>query len=113
MIETVIAVQGSSLDAPAAVKQSFGSPEVIGRLFLTDNLLTFEVISLVLIVGAIAGVALGAGNLLQGVKQPRPRTPKRTSPDLLRLREDYVEEHPALQSAPVPKTWGRPKDDEQ
>ena len=65
-IETVIAVSDSNdlLHAPAIVADSFGSPATIGRLFLTDHLLAFEAISLILLVGAIAGVVLGAGDLL-------------------------------------------------
>ena len=41
--------------------ESFGSPATIGQVFLTDYLLAFEAISLVLLVGAIAGVVLGRG----------------------------------------------------
>jgi NADH-quinone oxidoreductase subunit J len=65
-IETVIAVSDSNdvLKSPAKVADSFGSPATIGRLFLTDHLLAFEAISLILLVGAIAGVVLGAGDLL-------------------------------------------------
>jgi NADH-quinone oxidoreductase subunit J len=65
-IETVVAVSDSSsvLGSPAKVADSFGSPQTIGRLFLTDHLLAFEAISLILLVGAIAGVVLGAGELL-------------------------------------------------
>jgi NADH-quinone oxidoreductase subunit J len=65
-IETVVAVSDSDsvLGSPAKVADSFGSPQTIGRLFLTDHLLAFEAISLILLVGAIAGVVLGAGDLL-------------------------------------------------
>jgi NADH-quinone oxidoreductase subunit J len=65
-VETVIAVSDSNsvLAAPASVADSFGSPATIGRLFLTDHLLAFEAISLILLVGAIAGVVLGAGDLI-------------------------------------------------
>ena len=61
--ETVLAVSDSNdlLAAPAIVHDSFGSPATIGQVFLTDYLLAFEVISLVLLVGAIAGVVLGRG----------------------------------------------------
>jgi NADH-quinone oxidoreductase subunit J len=70
-IESVIAVSDSedSLKSPATVVDSFGSPATIGKLFLTDHLLAFEAISLILLVGAIAGVVLGAGDLLPA----RPR----------------------------------------
>ena len=64
--ETVLAVSDSTdlLAAPAIVSEQFGSPATIGRVFLTDYLVAFEMISLVLLVGAIAGVVLGAGDLL-------------------------------------------------
>ncbi|HZC29567.1 MAG TPA: NADH-quinone oxidoreductase subunit J [Gaiellaceae bacterium] len=39
---------------------AFGSPAQIGRLFLTDHLLAFEVTSIVLLVAAVGGVILGA-----------------------------------------------------
>jgi NADH-quinone oxidoreductase subunit J len=40
--------------------RAFGSPGEIGRLFLTDHLLAFEITSIVLLVAAIGGVILGA-----------------------------------------------------
>ena len=39
--------------------RAFGSPAEIGRLFLTDHLLAFEVTSIVLLVAAVGGVVLG------------------------------------------------------
>ena len=42
------------------VGRTFGSPSWIGRLFLTDHLLAFEVTSIVLLVAAVGGVILGA-----------------------------------------------------
>ena len=39
---------------------SFGSPEALGRAFLTDHLLAFEVTSIVLLVAAVGGVVLGS-----------------------------------------------------
>jgi NADH-quinone oxidoreductase subunit J len=44
----------------ASLPSSFGSPADIGRLFLTDHLLAFEVTSIVLLVAAVGGVVLGA-----------------------------------------------------
>jgi NADH-quinone oxidoreductase subunit J len=41
------------------VGAAFGSPARIGRLFLTDHLLAFEVTSIVLLVAAVGGVILG------------------------------------------------------
>ena len=40
--------------------RSFGSPASIGRLFLTNQLLAFEVTSIVLLVAAVGGVVLGS-----------------------------------------------------
>jgi NADH-quinone oxidoreductase subunit J len=51
---------GGFLSAPHHVSRSFGSPEAIGRLFLTDHLLAFEVTSIVLLVAAVGGVVLGS-----------------------------------------------------
>jgi NADH:ubiquinone oxidoreductase subunit 6 (subunit J) len=78
-VETLIAVSdsGDALSSPAGVAESFGSPATIGRLFLTDHLLAFEAISLILLVGAIAGVVLGAGDLLPA----RPRAEAGDAPD--------------------------------
>jgi len=101
-IETVIAVSDSSdvLKSPALVADSFGSPETIGRLFLTDHLLAFEGISLILLVGAIAGVVLGAGDLLPARRsdgdEPGEREPQRERYDLrreLQRRERDEQEH--------------------
>jgi NADH:ubiquinone oxidoreductase subunit 6 (subunit J) len=39
---------------------AFGSPAEVGRLFLNDHLLAFEITSIVLLVAAIGGVILGA-----------------------------------------------------
>src|SRR3954453_30453 len=51
---------GGTLDDPAHVTRSFGSPAAIGTLFLTDHLLAFEVTSIVLLVAAVGGVVLGS-----------------------------------------------------
>ena len=44
---------------PPPIDSSFGSPAEIGRLFLTDHLLAFEITSIVLLVAAVGGVVLG------------------------------------------------------
>ena len=97
-IESVIAVSdsSSSFHAPAIVADSFGSPATIGKLFLTDHLLAFEAISLVLLVGAIAGVVLGAGELLpsRARDETADRRPKQERFDLhreYRRREEEAE----------------------
>jgi NADH:ubiquinone oxidoreductase subunit 6 (subunit J) len=51
---------GGFLSTARPVGRSFGSPEAIGRLFLTDHLIAFEVTSIVLLVAAVGGVVLGA-----------------------------------------------------
>ena len=51
---------GDFLSRPEHITRSFGSPAAIGRLFLTDHLLAFEVTSIVLLVAAVGGVVLGS-----------------------------------------------------
>ena len=51
---------GGFLTKPAHIDRSFGSPEAIGKLFLTDHLLAFEITSIVLLVAAVGGVVLGS-----------------------------------------------------
>jgi NADH:ubiquinone oxidoreductase subunit 6 (subunit J) len=48
------------LSHEAHVGSSFGGPNQIGRLFLTDHLLAFEITSIVLLVAAVGGVILGS-----------------------------------------------------
>ena len=43
----------------AQLTRSFGSPAEIGRLFLTDHLLAFEITSIILLIAAVGGVVLG------------------------------------------------------
>jgi len=47
------------LSDEAEVTRAFGSPAEMGRLFLTDHLLAFEITSIVLLVAAVGGVVLG------------------------------------------------------
>ena len=51
---------GGLLNKPSHIGRSFGSPEAIGKLFLTDHLLAFEITSIVLLVAAVGGVVLGS-----------------------------------------------------
>jgi NADH-quinone oxidoreductase subunit J len=63
LVEVVVAVglkAGDRLDDQASIEASFGGPAEIGRLFLTDHLLAFEITSIVLLVAAVGGVILGA-----------------------------------------------------
>jgi NADH:ubiquinone oxidoreductase subunit 6 (subunit J) len=48
------------LSHEAHITSYFGSPAQIGRLFLTDHLLAFEITSIVLLVAAVGGVILGS-----------------------------------------------------
>ena len=48
------------LSDSADIESSFGRPYEIGRLFLTDHLLAFEITSIVLLVAAVGGVILGS-----------------------------------------------------
>jgi NADH:ubiquinone oxidoreductase subunit 6 (subunit J) len=62
LVEVVVAI-GTKADGrlshEADIRASFGSPSQIGRLFLTDHLLAFEVTSIVLLAAAVGGVILG------------------------------------------------------
>src|SRR5215470_878319 len=63
LAEVVVVVgltAGNLLSEPKHIPRSFGTPASLGRLFLTDHLLAFEVTSIVLLVAAVGGVVLGA-----------------------------------------------------
>jgi NADH:ubiquinone oxidoreductase subunit 6 (subunit J) len=51
---------GNRLSRSEHVNATFGSPGWIGRLFLTDHLLAFEITSIVLLIAAVGGVILGS-----------------------------------------------------
>ncbi len=63
LVEIIVVI---GLDASGSLRHSkhignaFGSPGEIGRLFLTDHLLAFEITSVVLLIAAVGGVILGA-----------------------------------------------------
>ncbi|MEN3342413.1 MAG: NADH-quinone oxidoreductase subunit [Actinomycetota bacterium] len=62
-LEIIVAIglkAGGRLRHSEHVNAPFGSPGWIGRLFLTDHLLAFEITSIVLLVAAVGGVILGA-----------------------------------------------------
>jgi NADH-quinone oxidoreductase subunit J len=60
-IIVVIALKaGGSLSHTDHVNRTFGTPGWIGRLFLTDHLLAFEITSIVLLIAAVGGVVLGS-----------------------------------------------------
>jgi NADH-quinone oxidoreductase subunit J len=59
-IVVVIALKaGDALATSPRIEGAFGSPAEIGRLFLGDHLLAFEVTSIILLVAAVGGVVLG------------------------------------------------------
>jgi NADH-quinone oxidoreductase subunit J len=63
LLEVVVVIglkAGGRLSSAADVSPGFGSPEDVGRVFLTDHLIAFEVTSIVLLVAAVGGVVLGA-----------------------------------------------------
>ena len=63
LIEIIVVIglkAGGRLSHSDHVSATFGSPGWIGRLFLTDHLLAFEITSIVLLVAAVGGVILGA-----------------------------------------------------
>jgi NADH-quinone oxidoreductase subunit J len=51
---------GDNLRTAAHIGADFGSPAQIGRVFLSDHLLAFEITSIVLLAAAVGGVILGA-----------------------------------------------------
>lgn len=62
-LEIIVAVAlkaGGRLSHADHVNAPFGTPGWIGRLFLTDHLLAFEITSVVLLIAAVGGVILGA-----------------------------------------------------
>jgi len=61
-VEVVVVVAlkaGDRLSNAPKLQEGFGSPAAIGRLFLGNHLLAFEVTSIVLLIAAIGGVVLG------------------------------------------------------
>jgi NADH-quinone oxidoreductase subunit J len=63
LVEIIVAIglrAGGELSHSVHVGHVFGSPGWIGRLFLTDHLLAFEITSIVLLVAAVGGVILGS-----------------------------------------------------
>jgi NADH-quinone oxidoreductase subunit J len=63
LVEIIVVIglkAGDRLAHSEDIRAAFGGPSDIGRLFLTDHLLAFEITSIVLLVAAIGGVILGA-----------------------------------------------------
>jgi NADH:ubiquinone oxidoreductase subunit 6 (subunit J) len=63
LVNVIIAIgvtTGGRLDDEAEIGTDFGGPAEVGEVFLTDNLLAFEITSIVLLVAAVGGVILGS-----------------------------------------------------
>jgi len=60
VVLVIVLAAGDRLTQPADVAAAFGSPAEVGRLFVTDHLLAFEITAIVLLVAAVGGVILGA-----------------------------------------------------
>jgi NADH-quinone oxidoreductase subunit J len=63
LVEVIVVIglkAGGRLSHEAKIDAGFGSPHRIGRVFLTDHLLAFEITSIVLLVAAVGAVILGS-----------------------------------------------------
>jgi NADH-quinone oxidoreductase subunit J len=63
LVEIVVAVgmqANGNLHSDGKVGPAFGTPAWIGRVFLVDHLLAFEITSVVLLIAAVGGVILGS-----------------------------------------------------
>ena len=63
LVEIIVVIglkTSGRLSHSAKVDGFYGRPYEIGRLFLTDHLLAFEITSIVLLVAAVGGVILGS-----------------------------------------------------
>jgi NADH-quinone oxidoreductase subunit J len=63
LVEIVVAVgmqASGSLSHETSVGADFGTPGWIGRVFLVDHLMAFEITSVVLLIAAVGGVILGS-----------------------------------------------------
>jgi NADH:ubiquinone oxidoreductase subunit 6 (subunit J) len=63
LTEIIVAIglkAGGRLSREADLASGFGSPADVGRVFLTDHLIAFEVTSIVLLAAAVGGVVLGS-----------------------------------------------------
>jgi NADH:ubiquinone oxidoreductase subunit 6 (subunit J) len=74
LVEVIVVIglkTSGSLSHEAKIDSSFGTPSEIGRLFLTDHLLAFEITSIVLLVAAVGGVILGSHSREQPMAEPQ------------------------------------------
>ena len=72
-VVVVVGLKSSGrLSHSAHIDSAYGTPAEIGRLFLTDQLLAFEITSIVLLIAAVGGVILGShsrAHPVEGVEQ--------------------------------------------
>jgi NADH:ubiquinone oxidoreductase subunit 6 (subunit J) len=62
-VEVIVVIglkTGGRLSHQGSIDAFYGRPYDIGRLFLTDHLLAFEITSIVLLIAAVGGVILGS-----------------------------------------------------
>jgi NADH-quinone oxidoreductase subunit J len=84
LTEIVVAIglkAGGSLGHDSSVGAGFGTPAWIGRIFLTDHLLAFEITSIVLLVAAVGGVILGSHTRRQPPFEGLPAPEAEPEPD--------------------------------
>lgn len=80
LIQIVLVVWTTDFGKPASVDEAFGGPGAVGQAFVTDYLLAFEGVSVILFMAAVAGVILGAGT-----------RPKRLTTDQVLAKEGEAE----------------------
>jgi NADH:ubiquinone oxidoreductase subunit 6 (subunit J) len=93
LTEIIVAIglkAGGRLEHSEHVNRPFGTPGWIGRLFLTDHLLAFEITSIVLLVAAVGGVILGTHSRRAETGEPEPELTPLSSPPGEPRREDTV-----------------------
>ena len=72
LVEVIVVIglkTSGRLSHTARIDSFFGRPYEIGRLFLTDHLLAFELTSIVLLIAAVGGVILGSHSRDPSVEQ--------------------------------------------
>jgi NADH-quinone oxidoreductase subunit J len=77
---------GGRFSDEADVEEAFGSPSEIGRLFLSDHLLAFEITSIVLLVATVGGVILGHHSRAAGDRALEPEPDAIDEPEPLGAR---------------------------
>ncbi len=73
VVEVALVIGRTAFESPAAAPSGFGSPQKLGEVLLTKYVGAFEIVSLLLLIGAIAAVVLGAGPRPMRVMDERER----------------------------------------